>query len=371
MIAAYQSGMTAREAGRLSGCSQDACLESLKRHGISRRRAGEQPTYTVNHSFFSNIDTEEKAYVLGFVSADGWVSDKRHLLGIALSSRDRSHLEKINNAMNSTYPIHFQDTGRITKRENRPITLSKISILSRQIVSDLASLGVVERKSLIIAPPTFLSREMERHYWRGMVDGDGSIHVMKSSYGKKNPLWSICLVSGSPHMLPRFAEFVQREIQHTVRVKQKRARLYSASLVGLELPQRLVRLLYENSTIFLDRKKALADELLSIPITKPNLIGRVLTLNGVSKRAFEWASELGIQRQTINNRLRNGCSDEEALAPIGISAWKPRIFLTLNGINRSVSEWSAITGLSKSAIRIRHQKGWTDEDALTKPKRDW
>ena len=42
--------------------------------------------------YFSEIDIEEKAYWLGFIYADGYVTGSK--LGIAIANLDRMHLEK-------------------------------------------------------------------------------------------------------------------------------------------------------------------------------------------------------------------------------------------------------------------------------------
>ena len=41
--------------------------------------------------------------------------------------------------------------------------------------------------------------------------------------------------------------------------------------------------------------------------------------------------------------------------------------LTLNGESRSATEWAEITGISRTAIKNRLKRGWSVEDALTIP----
>lgn len=41
----------------------------------------------------------------------------------------------------------------------------------------------------------------------------------------------------------------------------------------------------------------------------------------------------------------------------------------LNGTGHTISEWAEITGIGKTTIRMRLEKGWPDEDALTVPIR--
>ena len=55
--------------------------------------------YYINHNYFEIINTEEKAYWLGFIYADGYVQSNRNTknIGITLSNIDYNHLIKFNN----------------------------------------------------------------------------------------------------------------------------------------------------------------------------------------------------------------------------------------------------------------------------------
>ena len=47
-----------------------------------------------NRHIFDTIDTKEKAYWLGFIVADGYLNDSKHMLRIKLGDIDKKHLEK-------------------------------------------------------------------------------------------------------------------------------------------------------------------------------------------------------------------------------------------------------------------------------------
>lgn len=88
---------------------------------------------------------------------------------------------------------------------------------------------------------------------------------------------------------------------------------------------------------------------------------RLLTIDGVAKTIPEWSEELKISESAIHSRLSMGWSDEDALTiPV-----KSRIILTLNGMSKTASEWVAITGINYNVLCSRKKRGWTDERALT------
>ena len=57
----------------------------------------------MNDDYFSEIDIEEKAYWLGFIYADGYVTGSK--LGIAIANLDRMHLEKFKKCIGADYKI--------------------------------------------------------------------------------------------------------------------------------------------------------------------------------------------------------------------------------------------------------------------------
>ena len=68
--------------------------------------------YVFDKTFFQEIDTEEKAYILGFIYADGNISnienDKHYRIRILLKKSDSNILEKIKTAIKYTGPIHYR-----------------------------------------------------------------------------------------------------------------------------------------------------------------------------------------------------------------------------------------------------------------------
>ena len=148
---------------------------SIDRHKVSKimKESGIETiryrrTYSLNERFFETIDSEEKAYWLGFLAADGCV----HLrtLSINLNIRDKPHLEKLIVSLNSEAKIkEIPGVGY-----GIGTTIAHLEINSKKITDDLSKHGVVPRKSLILKPPQ-IDAILERHWIRGYLDGDGCI----------------------------------------------------------------------------------------------------------------------------------------------------------------------------------------------------
>ena len=68
--------MRAKEIAEFYGLYPDTIYNVMKRLGIPARKDRYNSTYTLNPNYFDCIDTPEKAYVLGFITADGHVSTR-------------------------------------------------------------------------------------------------------------------------------------------------------------------------------------------------------------------------------------------------------------------------------------------------------
>jgi hypothetical protein len=118
--------------------------QMLNQRGIKRRSASETlRIHECDHSFFDVIDTEEKAYWLGMMAADGNVVTGKPIIKLAFASKDRDHLLKFRTALQSTHAI----TDYVTKSGHPG---AKFSIASPQLVDGLAKHGIVPRKTFAV-----------------------------------------------------------------------------------------------------------------------------------------------------------------------------------------------------------------------------
>ena len=58
--------------------------------------------YYRNSNIFEKIDTEEKAYWLGFLYADGYVDPERGEIILGLAEKDKEHINKFINSYEMT-----------------------------------------------------------------------------------------------------------------------------------------------------------------------------------------------------------------------------------------------------------------------------
>jgi predicted DNA-binding transcriptional regulator AlpA len=92
-------------------------------------------------------------------------------------------------------------------------------------------------------------------------------------------------------------------------------------------------------------------------VGKPH--GKTLTFNGETLTVKQWSERTGINRHTINYRLRQGWSIEAVLTT-AISGT-----ITHDGKTMAISEWSRLTGIKEHTIYHRLKRGWSIERAVT------
>lgn len=134
--------------------------------------------YRIDKDFFKTW-SQEMAYVLGFITADGSLEDASYLRGryIRIYSKDKDILEKIKMVMNSGHRIVAIEPKQFLLRGKQYQSKRKymLRIGNHELYNDLIKLGITPRKSKtiqLLSPPKFFSQ----YYLRGYLDGDGCIY---------------------------------------------------------------------------------------------------------------------------------------------------------------------------------------------------
>lgn len=128
-------------------------------------------TYYVNEHYFDKIDAPNKAYILGFLYADGNNCVQKSTVRMGLQECDKEILDKINKELQNEVPLTFHKKNRWNDCD-----MYLMNIYSIQICNMLSYYGCIPNKSLKLVYPTFLNDDLHRHFIRGYYDGDGSLH---------------------------------------------------------------------------------------------------------------------------------------------------------------------------------------------------
>lgn len=206
--------------------------------------------YSCEDRYFETIDREEKAYWLGFLAADGCVMDGRQKRVILkLSDTDKDHLCKFRDAIRSNTILYTE--VRLGKYHQELVN-NKVVISSIPMVIDLERHGITPRKTFTLKYPVqSLSPELNKHFIRGYFDGDGSVGL----YGNQ----MIVSILGTMDIINNIKGILN--IGGTIRSRHK-SPIFEWRIT-CAMATRFSEIIYENATVFLERKKMIFDEYVS------------------------------------------------------------------------------------------------------------
>jgi hypothetical protein len=166
----YRKGESMLELRRNTGHSIPAIKSWLVNNQVEQRTASQAcRIHSLDENVFSEISTEPQAYWLGFLTADGGIS-QHSSLRINLQERDRAHVEAFQKFMQTTIPVARQ----IVRCKDKYYPVSYLNIGSIKICADLARYGLGPQKSKTVRWPVTLPPHLAPHYIRGVFDGDGT-----------------------------------------------------------------------------------------------------------------------------------------------------------------------------------------------------
>jgi hypothetical protein len=228
--------------------------ETCEINKFLRRRnlLASSPKYTVKHDIFSIIDSEEKAYFLGVLYADGCVH--KNVVKLSLQELDKDILLKFRDFLGSNHKINIRKDPR---QPNSPDILT-VSIGSKQIVNDLKKLGCMERKSLILEFPTKnqVPPELIKHFIRGYFDGDGSF---TKYFNKTENVNKYCSTIVSTY---NFCITLDKVVKKNcnintylqIRHKNRKTTTRQLKISGRKQVFRFLAWIYDEATIYMNRK---------------------------------------------------------------------------------------------------------------------
>lgn len=211
--------------------------------------------YTCNYSYFNVIDTEEKAYWLGFLTADGWINRNEKtnagVVGIELQYSDNAHLKKFNKSISGNYQItdRWKHCLISKKDKEKKHHMCIIRIFSLTMYNDLVKLGFTNEKTFDCYMPN-ISEDLMRHYIRGYFDGDGCLTFTNKSFNVKFITASRLLF----HDLKTVLESIDIKVNDCNYISEFGTPMFGLSIDKFEDKIQFLDWIYQDANIYLDRK---------------------------------------------------------------------------------------------------------------------
>lgn len=207
-----KKGYSQIKIAKMLGCSNWKVRKYMRMYDINVRSDREQALkYLVDEDYFKEIRTQNQAYILGFLYADGFIQKERkhssRRLGISIQKKDKKLLEDINIELSSTYPIkNYEVTGGYKVGAS----YVRLIITSPKLCEDVIVKGCLENKTEKLYFPT--SEQVPQHllpsFLRGYFDGDGSIYKSNS--------WNVRIMGTIPFLteIINLFDFKDKKLYH-------------------------------------------------------------------------------------------------------------------------------------------------------------
>ena len=202
--------------------------------------------FDFNRRFFENIDTEKKAYWLGFIYADGSVYKSKdnisHHLVIKLSSKDINHLHKFRSDFSLPHEIKLRKEISF----GGGFESARIRITSKELVNDLIKHGCIPNKTFVLQFPN-INENLYNHFIRGYFDGDGSISITNNQ--------KQITILGNYDFLSKIQEVLIKNCNITKTKITKKDKIYYLKYGGNVNAKKISDFLYANYSTCLERKQ--------------------------------------------------------------------------------------------------------------------
>ncbi len=254
IVTRYIAGESSATIAKTYSVTNTVILKILEKQGCQRRAAEDtHRKYPLNEKYFDIIDTQEKAYILGFIYADGCNLKDYNYISIQLARKDIDILYQISERL---FPENPHDRVSFVDRIKKGKLLhhAVITFNSKYMCGILDNLGCSPRKSLTLQFPNWLNDpELQRHFIRGYYDGDGGVYIPNV----KNR--SICAkIIGTYDFILKMNEIIFKNIKVGLHLEKiETCDLYRTHVSGGMQAQKFLDWLYKDSTIHLERKHSL------------------------------------------------------------------------------------------------------------------
>lgn len=210
--------------------------------------------YNLQKDFFDVIDTEDKAYWLGFLYADGCNMPHRREIKLRLAIKDEAHLLKLRNALypDRDRPLYYQK-----RHDGYGYHEScELYISNTHMSKSLEKLGCIANKTFqALFPFEAMPETLYHHFIRGVFDGDGSISLSTLKSGEHKTMFSIIgnrpFMAEINHIMAQACELGENQL---IAYKGKDERIATLSWSGCRQCIKIREYLYQDATIYLERK---------------------------------------------------------------------------------------------------------------------
>lgn len=255
----YSDFKSLRQISREIGVSRSVINRWLKECSIQKKSF--RSNIKINYKFFDKIDTEKKAYWLGYLWCDGYNNLKgrngKRKNSLYLVSIDKDVVQKFKSDLNSDHLIkNYNSNSYSGYNEGKFREMYSINICNKYLSERLAiNYGLIPHRTTAIFLKDLVPKNLMRHFIRGIIEADGSISICKpQGRNTKNTY----LISFSTYKelieiaLDYFIEFDL--IDKRKKVVHRKGDCYGCKIQGALQPIKILDHIYNDCHVYMNRK---------------------------------------------------------------------------------------------------------------------
>jgi intein-encoded DNA endonuclease-like protein len=244
IIQMYNTGLSCRKIADQLKCSESTITKRLVKSNIIKRTNSVYRKRKFNDHFFDEINSEEKAYWLGFLYADGCIQNRQTGQKlVSLAVKDKEVIDKFIQSIEGDF-------------ETKTYTDVHVVHLTSSIMFDaLVKHGCIPRKSLVLKFPE-LNQSLIHHFIRGYFDGDGTVFICNpKNYNRTSTIYrSIGVgICGTQEFLEGVSRLAS--VNQPKKDKRKEKNIWYLSFSGSKKVAHFYDYIYKDATLYLTRKK--------------------------------------------------------------------------------------------------------------------
>lgn len=296
---------TLEEISGIYNISKDVLKWHLKK--ILKLESDRKRKRLINETFFKQIDTEEKAYFLGLLAADGCNHQEKNQISLGLHPQDGYIVTKLSILLSNKDRTCYKPPRKaIYKYKNNKVLNSSGRVIFQlqnpTLSKDLGYLGIVSRKSLILEFPndSQVPEGLINHFIRGYFDGDGCVS-RRFNHGAAR--WTITILS-SKMFCQKACDTIKSLLGlSNINTKPTNSKIYKIEFGGNRKVKVFLDWLYKDSTVRLERKYQkyldLIDDLKRIDNRLNNTLSKYNNIT-YDKLRHKWVANIRVNKKTKN-----------------------------------------------------------------------
>ena len=250
----YNENWTLADIASKYSCSIHTVKNRLENNGVDLRGYFHNDgryistQYKLDINSFDTLETEQQAYFLGLLYADGNLGKDSNSITLAQAENNKEIVYKFRDFLKSDKPIYINERS---KKNPKWQDTHAFTVHCEKLYKDLQNLGLIPNKTLILTYPTCIPEHLHRHFIRGFFDGDGTI-------GK-----TMMQIDTTPEFLEGLQSILVEQAgvnKNSIYICKNKTNCGKIGYGGRLNLQKIYDYFYKGSTTFLTRKKLKFEE---------------------------------------------------------------------------------------------------------------